>query len=177
MLRRVAPLLLLAGAVLLAAVLVWPTQHLVSRGVGGSEPLVDIWFSGRVRGLTDQISAAAQGSAGLVALVCAALVLLLASGVVWVAASARGAAAQGGGAVPRGPVVVAAALAVVALAALAVAFAGSGSGSFGWFATVDLGTLEIERTAVALFLPAAGALTALAVIAMLVVVAGRRVTT
>ena len=102
--------------------------------------------------------------------------LLLASGVLWIAASARGAAAQGGGAVPRRPLVVATALAVAALAALAVAFAGSGSASFGWFATVDLGTLEIERTAVALFLPAAGALTALAVVAMLVVVARRRVT-
>ncbi|MGO4596849.1 hypothetical protein [Terrabacter sp. 2RAF25] len=171
MLRRAAPLLLLAGAVLLAAVLVWPTQHLVSRTAGGSEPVIDIWFGGRARGVSESVSANGDSSPGLVALVAAGMVLMLAAGVVWAAAVARRRSGV------RWVAVAAAALAAVTTIVLSTAFAFSGSTSFGWTSTVELGVLEFERTPVALFLPAAAVLAVLAVVAMLVVLSRRRAST
>lgn len=168
-LRRAAPLLLVAAAALLAAVLVWPTQHLVTRTDGGTEHLVDIWFGGRVRGVNEAISANGDSSPGLVALVAAALVLLLAAAVVWVSTFGRGSRAAGRGRVARAAAVGAAVLAAVATSVLSVALGVDGSASFGWVATRDLGQLEFERTPVALFLPAAAVLAALGVVVMLVV--------
>jgi hypothetical protein len=173
-LRRVAPLLLVAAAVLLGAVLVWPTQHLVSRTGGVTERLVDVWFGGRVRGVSDTISANGDSSPGLVALVAGTTVVLLAAAVVWMSTRARGSAPPRRRRVARPPAVSPTLLSSVATSVLAVAFAVEGSASFGWTSTRELGQLEFERTPVALFLPAAAALAALAVIVMLVATFRRR---
>lgn len=170
-LRRAAPLLLVAGAVLLGAVLVWPTQHLVSRTAGGSEPIIDIWFGGRVRGVSEEVSANADSSLGLVVLVAAAMILMLTAGVVWTAAVARGLAGL------RRQTVAAATMAAVTTALLCIALALGGSTSFGWTSTREIGELEFERTPVTVFLPAAAVLAGLAVVAMLVVVSRRHAST
>ena len=175
-LRRAAPVLLVAGALLLLAVLVWPTQHLVSRSGGVTERLVDIWFGGRVRGVTEAISANGDSSPGLVALVAAATALLLAAAVAWVTSAGRGAPARGGRRVTRGVAVALAVLGAAATAVTAVVLARDGSASFGWASTREFAQLEFERTPVAFFVPAAALLAALAVIAMLVVLVRRRPT-
>lgn len=173
-LRRAAPLLLVAGAVLLGAVLVWPAQHLASRTGAGAEHLVDIWFDGRVRGVSEAISANGGNSPGRVALVAAAMVLLLAGAVAWVSSAGREAPGRRGPRVSRGPAAAAAVLAAAATVLTAVVLARSEPVSFGWASTREIGQLEFERTPVAFFVPAAAALGALAVVAMLVVLVRRR---
>ncbi|KRF45692.1 hypothetical protein ASH01_07745 [Terrabacter sp. Soil811] len=169
-LRRAVPLLLVTGAVLLAAVLVWPTHHLVSRTAGGSETLVDIWFDGRVRAVSQAIEVQRESSLTAVLLVVAAIVLLLAAGGLWVAAARRT------------PVVPAVAVTAATLAALAVAVSllvlvRSEPFSFGWVGSAEVGQLDTAMTPVALFLPAVVVLGALAIVAMLTRVARRRVAT
>ncbi|WP_330475912.1 hypothetical protein [Terrabacter sp. C0L_2] len=178
-LRRAAPLLLVAGAVLLGAVLVWPAQHLVSRTGAGAEHLVGIWFDGRVRGVSEAISANGGSSPGRVALVAAAMVLLLTAAAAWVSWAGHETSARRGPHATRGPAaaaVVAAVLAAAATVVIAVVLARSEPASFGWASTREIGQLEFERTLVAFFVPAAAALGALAVVAMLVTLVRRRPT-
>ncbi|WP_020143785.1 hypothetical protein [Terracoccus sp. 273MFTsu3.1] len=165
--------LLVAGAALVSAVIVWPTQRLVSQGPGGAEPIVDIWLWGRAQvverlGSTASIGATGASAWTLVALVAAGVLALVAA-VLWLAAARRRDASG-----PRRG--VAAAVAVLAAAGVAASTGLTGVVEFGWFAygsptgepAGDTGQILVDSTVVAAFVPVAIGLWIVALVVVVV---------
>lgn len=155
--RLVAPLLA-AGAVLVVAALVWPTQRMELATQQGTVPLLEVWLWGRVRSLSAQSSTDLAGSFGTLAVLGLSAVLALVAAGLWLWAVRRRRTRRRPGTVAAGA--VGAALAVAAVG-LTIMTAGLG---FGWYAP---GVPTVTRTAVAVFPQVAVGLWFVALVLML----------
>ena len=162
--RLVAPLLTV-GAVLLVAVLVWPTDRMVVELPDGTvQPLLDIWLWGRVRSVSELSSTDVDGSVAVLAALAMAAALAVAAAVLWLRRSRDRARRRVSGTVAA--VGVGAALAVAAVAV------GQGGATFGWASPGGVPTFT--RTVVAVFRTATFAVWGAALILMVVVLFRRR---
>ncbi|GAA2487039.1 hypothetical protein [Terrabacter carboxydivorans] len=162
--RRVVTLLLAAGAALLVAGLIWPTDRLVVESPGGAvRPLLDIWVWGRVRSRSAESSTDLDGSIVSLAALGASAVVALVAAVLWARRRPGRAGARMSGVVAAVAVGVALVAAVIGLR--------SGDAAFGW---VSMGGEPVfVRTVAAAFPMAALALWAVALVVMVVAVLRR----
>ncbi|GGN08267.1 hypothetical protein GCM10009721_40110 [Terrabacter tumescens] len=162
--RRVAALLVVGSALLVAAV-IWPTDTMVLQSADGAVvPLLDIWLWGRVRSVSELSSTDLDGSLGVLVALVVAAILAVAAGVVWL----RAVSDPGRG---RRATVVAAVGVGAALVTALLALGNTGT-SFGWASPA--GEPVFTRTVVASFPVVALALWVVALAVMVVLVLRRR---
>lgn len=162
--RRLVLPLLVVGAALFVAAMIWPTDRMtVQSPAGAVVPLLDIWLWGRVRSLSELSSTDVDGSVAVLAALGVAAALAIAASVLWLRVSPGRAGRR-----RKGMIAVVGVLAALATAVVAV---NADTGGFGWFSPG--GPPTFTRTPVAVFPEVAFALWTVALVLMVVVLLQR----
>ncbi|WP_256794463.1 hypothetical protein [Terrabacter sp. Ter38] len=163
--RRLVPPLLVVGAALFVAVMIWPTDRMtVQSSAGAVVPLLDIWLWGRVRSLSELSVTDVDGSVAVLTALGVAAALAIAASVLWLRLPPGR-----GGRRRRGTIAVVGVFAAIATAAVAV---NADTGAFGWVSPG--GAPTFTRTPVAVLPAVAVAFWAVALVVMVLVLLRRR---